>query len=117
MLLTALAAKPAKGPIEFEPDPERAPEGTELLGGSWLREIPGLTLLLKQLRNEERQAYLAQNIGLSADPFASRPDQPARYLTFQFVMENHSDGELAFNPRSAWLVPGDNKVRSPVGLT
>jgi len=97
----------------FVPDPERA-DTVELRGSTWVAEGPGYVLRLQQLDNAQRLAYIQHATGLTTDPFASRPDQPARYVSFILEIENRGVEKLHFNSTQCWLVTNRNKVQSPI---
>ena len=119
----ALVASPsAEAKKKDRPPPRFLPvavaEGdVALVDGAWVKELPGITLVLKRLDTLGRQEYLAHQLGFTADPFGVSPGKPERYQVFQLVIQNRTDGEISFNPRSAWLMPSNREVQTPLGLT
>lgn len=77
---------------------------------------PGFTARVQRLDAAERQAYLRQVAGSPVDPFAGRPDEAPRYLTFLIQIQNDSDGSLVFQPQNCWLVTDKHEVLYPTGL-
>ena len=116
LLAPASVAKRQKGQASYVPVLADGAEES-LVNGAYIKELPGITLILKQLPGEERQEYLTRNLGVTVDPFAVSPGKPERFHIFQLVIENRTEAELSFNPRSAWLMPSDKRVQSPIGLT
>jgi len=121
ILAAALAAAgpaqagPAAG-VSFRPDPE-AKNAPRLQGSTWSQEAEGYAIRLQMIDEDERLAFIRSSTGLATDPFAGRPDQPPRFLSFLLQVENRTDGELALNPLDCWLMTNRKKIETPLGLT
>ena len=113
---SALGARPDLPALDFEPDSESAGD-LNLERGMWLLEGAEITLMLGRLDDDARAGYLARNIGLSADPFATAPNRNERYYTYVFVIENRGERPVTFNPRTAWMATNRGKVQSPLSIT
>ncbi len=110
----ALAAETVE-PI-FVPDTENklAPQ---LQGSTWVDEGETWAIFLRPLGDEERLSYIRSKTGLSVDPFLSRPNEPAAFMTFLLVIENRGEAALAFNPQAFWLAANRSQQQFPQALT
>ena len=62
-------------------------------------------------------AFIKHRTGLNTDPFASRPGEPTRFLTFVLAIQNRGSSSLSFNPKSCWLTTNLKKdLQTPLGL-
>jgi len=120
ILVAALAGGPGySAPAEvlpYLPDPG-AKDAPELQGSTWAETGEGYAIRLQMIDDEQRQAYLVRSTGLATDPFAGRPGQAPRFLSFLLEIENRTEGELAFNPQDCWLMTNRKKIETPLGLT
>jgi hypothetical protein len=106
----------AKGTdLPFVPDVERE-TALGLEGATWIGSGPGYGVRLTALSDAERVAFLASAAGSGTDPFATRPGQRPRFLTFLLELDNGSTQEIAFNAQNCWLVTNRNEVLYPTGL-
>jgi hypothetical protein len=118
LLLSAALATGASADAgaSFRPDPE-AKNAPTLQGSTWFQEGDGYAIRLQMIDDEQRLAFIKGSTGLGTDPFAGRPDQPPRFLSFLLEIENRTEGELALNPLDCWLMTNRKKIRTPLGLT
>ena len=103
-------------PPSFAPDPlaEGAPE---LRGATWIEESESYSIELQEIDEVGRLAFIKHRTGLNTDPFASRPGEPTRFLTFVLAIQNRGSSSLSFNPKSCWLTTNRKKdLQTPFGL-
>jgi len=117
-VLVAGGAAPAgqKAGQRYEPNPA-AKEAPALHGSTWLQEGEGYAIRLQNISEEERQAFILRSTGLPTDPFAGRPGQPPRFLSFLLELENRTEGELALNPLDCWLKTNRGRIETPLGIS
>lgn len=108
------AGRPADASYLPDPGAKNAPV---LQGSTWLRDDDGCAVRLQMIDDEERQAFLLHATGLATDPFAGRPGQPPRFLSFLLELENRTEGEVALNPLDCWLMTNRKQIETPLGLT
>lgn len=97
----------------FEPDPEAS--GGELGGnGAWTFVSGTIAARLTPLDDAGRLAFLREETGAAADPFASRPGEPPPFITFHLVVANASPHPVSFEPQMTWLVPDKGSPRLPL---
>lgn len=121
LLLIAVSAGvpcPAGDPAEpvFLPDPE-AEDAPVLSGSTWTQAGDDYAIHLQQIDDDARLAYITKATGLATDPFANRPDQPARFISFLLQVENLGESALELNPVHSWLSTNRPKIQRPIGLT
>jgi hypothetical protein len=102
--------------VRYDPDPA-AKEAPELRGATWVEQGEGYAIRLQKIDESERQAFILGSTGLPTDPFAGRPGQPPRFLSFLLEIENQTAGELALNPLDCWLKTNRGKIETPLGMT
>jgi hypothetical protein len=115
-LAAAGAAASGKSGNVYEPD-STARDAPPLQGSTWVLEGEGYAIRLQMIDDEERQAFLLRSTGLATDPFATRPGQPPRFLSFVLEIQNRTSGELAVNPMDCWLKTNRQEIETPMGLT
>ncbi len=114
--LALAAGAPRKGLPVYVPDPT-APGAARLADGAvFTLDAPEYGARLALLDAAARQRYLREHTGTTTDPFASRPDRPAGFLTFLLALENRGDASLYFQPLRCALVTREGEVRTPLDL-
>jgi hypothetical protein len=103
-------------PRRLVPKPDE-PGADTLVGSTWVSEDEGYALRLQRIDAAQRLAYIEHMTGLTTDPFASKPGQPPRYLSFVLEIQNRGDQPLQFDPRKCWLITGKKEIQSPLEMT
>jgi hypothetical protein len=114
LALPAGAGKAAYPDFVPAPDKETAPQ---LDGVTWVTDQPAYAVRLTKVGNEPRQKYIRSVTGADIDPFAARPDEPPRYISFLLQIKNRTDGRLVFNPLQCWLFTNQSEILTPMGLS
>jgi hypothetical protein len=113
MSLPAVAGKAAYP--EFIPSAEE--DAPQLDGVTWVTEQPLYAVRLTKVGDAARQKYIRSMTGMDIDPFADRPGEPPRFISFLLQVENRADGRIVFNPLQCWLFTNQSEILTPMGLS
>lgn len=99
----------------FVPEPDF--DGAAVLSGStWIGHGPGFTLRLQRVDEAQRLAFIEKVTGVATDPFATRPGNEPRFLSFLAQLENNGGGSLVFRAQQCWLITNKKEHLSPMAM-